>query len=138
MLDAHHARNCPPRAPDLQGRQRHASTPSITASPPSSSSKPPASDKPSSIQRAPRNSVNPPTKENATHRMLRYYGPVLQDLLRRAKRRYIIWLLTENPYPGLEVANKEATACLEEVVREFKGRGDRFADGMYLFSCLLE
>ena len=74
-------------------------------------------------QCAPRNSLKPPTEDNATPVMLRYYRPEWQAILKNAKNLYRFWLATENPSPSSSQGYVEASEVILEAVADFRIEG---------------
>jgi hypothetical protein len=74
-----------------------------------------------SRQRAARNSVNPPTLENAHPTQLRYYEPPTQAVINWAKVRFYLWAAVNGAYPTtLTSAQNEARELLQRSRLEVK------------------
>ena len=74
-------------------------------------------------RRASRNSINPPTEDNATPLMLRFYPSEWQVILKDAKNLYRSWLALSGPYPPPLGGHKEAHDTILEAIADFKTEG---------------
>jgi hypothetical protein len=83
--------------------------------------------------RQPRNTVNPPTEDNARPTMLRFYAPEWQVVLKKAKNLYRYWMLTENAYPSMEAGSIEAKEAILEAIAEFRLEGGVIDQGLFFF-----
>ena len=70
-----------------------------------------------------RNTVKPPTNENAQPTMLQFYSPEWQAILKKAKAVYCGWLVSENAYPSMKAGKNEAVEAIEEAIAEFELEG---------------
>jgi hypothetical protein len=130
IVQEHRRKNRAPRAPrpdkllqfnSAAGPSNGVATPAQPTAPPRTSSE--TASTPASGGRQARNTVNPPTDENAQPTMLRYYSPEWQAVLRKAKATYRGWLVSENAYPSMKAGKNEAVEAIEEAIAEFEMEG---------------
>lgn len=82
-------------------------------------------------QRATRNTLNPPTDDNAVDSMLRYYDPQWQTVLRDGKNIFRYGLASDDPYVDPAKGYKEAEESLTEALANYRSQGGTIT-GLYL------
>jgi hypothetical protein len=85
----------------------------------------------SSNGRQPRNTVNPPTEDNASPTMLRFYPDDWKMVLKKAKNIYRYWLVSENAYPTKDAGQNEANEGIQEAIAQFKLEGGVLNQGVF-------
>lgn len=130
IVQEHRRKNRAPRAPrpdkllqfnSTAGPSNDVTTPAQPTAPPPTPSD--ITSTPVSGGRQARNTVKPPTDENAQPTMLRFYSPEWQAVLKKAKTTYRGWLVSENAYPSMKAGKNEAAEAIEEAIAEFELEG---------------